>query len=341
MNVQVGADGPNSPVRKFSEIDTYLRPYPTHAIVATLHHPTQVYPNNTAFQRFLPTGPLAFLPLSPTSSTMVWSTTPSLAAAYKRLKSECLTLLVNAGFQINEEPLNRLNDLILNNDAAQTPMTASEIERYIRNANINENASISPDLATLPPTITSISSKSIASFPLRLSHASSYTNPEKRTILVGDAAHTIHPLAGQGLNMGLADVRALTDVWERTKLTGGDLGSGFEFRGYTRERYAKNQLMLTTTDALHHIFGSRNGVVNWVRGVGLEVINELGPVKKILMGGAGATVKEKKHAGWGSHASSGLEDWLGFKHTVGTAAGLAGEVAKNGLRAAVNALDRK
>jgi ubiquinone biosynthesis monooxygenase Coq6 len=274
---------------------------------------------------------------------MVWSTRPALAAAYKRIGAEGLTSLVNAGFQLHEAPLQQLNEMILSSDSNGAPLAVEEIDTYVRESNINGQASILPDQATLPPTITSISPKSIASFPLRLSHASTYTNPEKRTVLVGDAAHTIHPLAGQGLNMGLADVRSLADVWERTRMTGGDFGAGVELRGYTRERYAKNQLMLTTTDALHHVFGSRSGIVNWARGVGLDIINEIGPIKKVLMGGAGAQVggEQKRDGGWGGTAASGLEGWLGFKGAVGMAAGLAGEVAKNGLRAAANAVEKR
>jgi ubiquinone biosynthesis monooxygenase Coq6 len=84
LHAQVGADGPNSPVRSFSNIETFGHAYPTHGIVATLNH-GRLDSNHTAFQRFLPTGPLAFLPMTPTSSTMVWSTRPELAAAYKAL----------------------------------------------------------------------------------------------------------------------------------------------------------------------------------------------------------------------------------------------------------------
>jgi ubiquinone biosynthesis monooxygenase Coq6 len=78
------------------------------------------------------------------------------------------------------------------------------------------------DLSSFPPVVKSIDSRSIASFPLKLTHAESYIG--NRTALVGDAAHTIHPLAGQGLNMGLGDVRVLADVWEETVCKGGDLG---------------------------------------------------------------------------------------------------------------------
>lgn len=80
----------------------------------------------------------------------------------------------------------------------------------------------------LPPLVQSIQPGSVAGFPLRLSHAEAYIGDEAtgegRTALVGDAAHTVHPLAGQGLNMGLADVQVLTRTIEQAVLAGGDIG---------------------------------------------------------------------------------------------------------------------
>ena len=356
---QVGADGPNSIIRRYSDIESYGHPYPTHAVVATLHHQSSsLYPNHTAFQRFLPTGPLAFLPLSSTVSTMVWSTRPDLAAAYKKLAPEALTAVVNAGFSIQEDVLARLNERI-----KAEPLSAEEITLFLA-SNTPDSPFVS-DPPALPPTITSIPLRSIASFPLRLSHAETYLGD--RTVLVGDAAHTIHPLAGQGLNMGLADVRSLANVWETTRRTGGDFGARTGLLDYPRERYPANQLMLSMTDTLHHLFGSRLGPVNWLRGTGLDVLNEIGPIKKLLMGGAGASASSgadistrvrnerdgqydradageglgRRGRGWPMVAASGLEGWLGFKHVLGIAAGLAGEAAKNGLRRAADVLEKR
>jgi ubiquinone biosynthesis monooxygenase Coq6 len=211
--VVVGADGPNSPVRAFSGIKSFGHSYPTHGIVATLNH-RRMDTNNTAFQRFLPTGPLAFLPMSPTASTMVWSTRPELAAAYKAVGPEALCDLVNLGLYASEADLERLNVAILS-QGVSPEMIRAESERIMQSLSAE-------DIKSLPPPIESIVHKSIASFPLKLSHAESYIG--ERTVLIGDAAHTVHPLAGQGLNMGLADVKALGETWEKTKKVGGDLG---------------------------------------------------------------------------------------------------------------------
>lgn len=327
--VQVGADGFNSPVRKFSSIQSFGHAYPTHAIVATLEHPpSSIFPNNTAFQRFLPTGPIAFLPLSSTASTLVWSTHPTHAAAYKRLSPEALTHMVNAGYTMQELPLAELNQKILSADATGSPIDTETIKSLISAINIS-GGSLTSEEVILPPTIHAIPSKSIASFPLRLSHADEYLG--NRTVLVGDAAHTTHPLAGQGLNMGLADVRVLSETWEQVKRKGGDIGSKIDSAAYPKIRYPANQLLLTTTDTLHHVFASRSGPINWARGIGLDVINEIEPLKKALMENAGALPPKSGQAraeGWGSTAATGLEGWIALKGAVTAGIGLLGDTLR-------------
>lgn len=210
---QVGADGPNSPVRTFSDIDSFGHAYNTHGVVATIHHAPMS--NHTAFQRFLPTGPVAFLPLSDTTSTLVWSTTPELAKKYKLAGPDALAPLVTCAFYASEADLEALNASLLYGDAVDMSQIEQVTQQSLR-------VLATADLSTLPPPISSVDAKSIASFPLKLSHAESYLG--NRTVLIGDAAHTIHPLAGQGLNMGLADVRSLANVWEQTVQRGGDIG---------------------------------------------------------------------------------------------------------------------
>lgn len=342
-SVVVGADGPNSPVRKFSEIESFGHAYPTHGVVCTMHHPATTATrmrNNTAFQRFLPTGPLAFLPLSPEYSTMVWSTRPALAAAYTALGPTTLRYLVNLGFYApDESTINRINEMIL---AGQLP-PGGETEELLK-AELDYVLTHTPasELKQLPPLIDRIQGNSIASFPLKLSHAESYIG--KRTVLVGDAAHTVHPLAGQGLNMGLADVRSLTRVWENAAERGGDFGSSTALLPYATERYPANHLLLSTTDKLHHIFGTRIPVVNWARSVGLDVINELGPLKQALMGQVGADVDRKKSGGVGGglyeSAANGLEAWQSAKMVGRLAVDSGKALVKNGARQLLERLSR-
>ena len=240
---QVGADGPNSPVRAFAGITTHGWAYGTHAVVATLSHaPRGAFqpPNTTAYQRFLPTGPIAFLPLSPTESSMVWSTQPALAAALKSLDPSVLVNFINAAFRLPEVSIRYLHDLLLSSVALQKALTSDEVREEIlwreRSHNISATSAYSSALATrevgippedaesLPPLVTSIQPGTVASFPLRYSHADTYIGDGGRTVLVGDAAHTVHPLAGQGLNAGLADVQVLAQTIETALLQGGDVG---------------------------------------------------------------------------------------------------------------------
>jgi len=303
-----------------------------------MHHPpSPIYPNNTAFQRFLPTGPLAFLPLSEEASTMVWSTRPELAAALKKITPEALTVMVNAGYSVPESTLAILNERLL--ACPPESFTVGMINSIIQ----SQPALATSIDQTLPPSITSIAAKSIASFPLRLSHADTYTG--HRTVLVGDAAHTIHPLAGQGLNMGLADVRSLANTLEKAKQTGMDLGSDLAIRDYPKERYTENHIMLSATDHLNQIFGARNGVINWLRGTGLDVINEVGWIKKVFMAGAGAGVKVTD-TGAGAGPGAGKEAGLGWqgllanavegagqlRGVVGGVASMAGAMLKSSMR---------
>lgn len=319
--LQVGADGPNSPVRAFAEIDTFGHAYNAHGVVATLTHaPSLVYPNHTAFQRFLPTGPLAFLPLSDTASTMVWSTTPQLATALKKLSPEALTLMVNAGWTLPESDLGVVNDALLASDAAGSPLTLPALSSILSSL-----PDLAPTEAPLPPVVTSIDPKSVASFPLRLSHADAYT--AHRLALVGDAAHTTHPLAGQGLNAGLADARVLASVLAKASNVGADLGGITALAAYPRERYLPNHVMLAAVDKLNWVFGSRNPVVNWARGTGLEVFNELGPVKDFFMANAGSGASGSK-----SSLPSALADAAEAFQVVRGVAGAAGGMIASGLR---------
>lgn len=241
--LKVGADGPNSPVRAFAGITSHGWAYDTHAVVATLSHPPRASfqpQNTTAYQRFLPTGPIAFLPLSPTESSMVWSTKPPLAAALKALEPSILVSFVNAAFRLPEVSIRHLHELLLSSAASQKTLTANEVRDEIlwreRSHNISATSAYSSALSIrevgippegsecLPPLITSIQPGTVASFPLRYSHADAYIGDGGRTVLVGDAAHTVHPLAGQGLNAGLADVQVLAQTIETALLQGGDIG---------------------------------------------------------------------------------------------------------------------
>jgi len=244
--VQIGADGFNSPVRSFANIPSFGWSYDTQAIVATLsHRPRGAFegPNTTAYQRFLPTGPIAYLPLTPTISSLVWSTKPTLAAALLGCDPQVLALMINAAFRLPYVSIKYLHSRILEAHSAGSSLSADQVLQEIQwreqthgidnhstyaSAMVSHNTGIpSADSEFVPPIITSIQSGTMASFPLRFNHAESYIGegPGSRTVLVGDAAHTVHPLAGQGLNLGLADAECLVRCIKNSLLTGGDIGT--------------------------------------------------------------------------------------------------------------------
>ncbi|KAJ7672687.1 ubiquinone biosynthesis hydrox [Mycena rosella] len=301
----VGADGFNSPVRAFAKISSYGWAYDTQAIVATMVHPPRgafMGPNTTAYQRFLPTGPIAFLPLSPIVSSLVWSTKPPLAAALIASGPSVLASMINAAFRLPDVSMRYLNGLILDAHSSGTPATPPQIQGEIawreRSHGIEEtSAYASAFLATdnqgippsgaefLPPLVTSLQPGTVASFPLRFNHTDSYLGEDQysRTVLLGDAAHTVHPLAGQGLNLGLADVECLSRCIQDALLQGGDVGSRTALLPYAQERYFANHKIMSVMDKLHKLYSTSAEPLVWARSVGLEVVNEFDSVKAALM----------------------------------------------------------
>jgi ubiquinone biosynthesis monooxygenase Coq6 len=128
---------------------------------------------------------------------------------------------------------------------------------------------------------------SIASFPLKLRHADTYTG--ERVALVGDAAHTIHPLAGQGLNQGQGDAQSLVKTIEFAVSHGQDLGAQLSLESYNSERYAANHIILNVCDKLHKLYSVESGPLVPLRSVGLRAVNALGPLKNFFMEQASGT----------------------------------------------------
>lgn len=117
-------------------------------------------------------------------------------------------------------------------------------------------------------------------YPLRLLHASRYVQP--RLALLGDAAHVVHPLAGQGVNMGLADAAALVDAIVQARQRSADIGALRGLKRYERARKADNLEMLAMTDGLQRAFGLRNPAWDRARNVGMTTVNRLAPLKHLL-----------------------------------------------------------
>ncbi len=119
------------------------------------------------------------------------------------------------------------------------------------------------------------------SHPLGLQFAE--TAVTNRLVLVGDADHGMHPIAGQGLNMGYRDVAALVDVLQDARRVGLDIGSAAVLERYKRWRRFDNTLMLAVTDGLNRLFSNDIAPIQLARDVGLAAVDRMPPLKQMLM----------------------------------------------------------
>ncbi|KAK4992340.1 putative ubiquinone biosynthesis monooxygenase [Elasticomyces elasticus] len=271
----VGADGANSPVRNFAGIPSRGWDYNRHGVVATLQlSPQSVDEHRTAYQRFLPTGPIALLPLPGPYASLVWSTTPAHAAKLKALQPEDFVAMVNAAFRLTPTDLEYLHTI----PSGQTDEVSW---RQQHTPALTVSAQDGRPWLAHGTDVVGVQPGSIASFPLRMRHADTYTG--HRVALLGDAAHTIHPLAGQGLNQGLGDAQSLAACIAKAVATGGDIGSSWTLDGYNAERWAANNAIMGTVDKLHKLYSAGSGPVVWARSLGLDMVNRLDHVKGFLM----------------------------------------------------------
>ncbi|KAI6085402.1 ubiquinone biosynthesis hydrox [Hypoxylon rubiginosum] len=264
----VGADGANSPVRAFAGIESRGWDYGRHGVVATLELEGPGWGGDDmkiAYQRFLPTGPVAMLPMPGNYSTLVWSTTPSNAALLKSLSAKDFIALVNAAFRLSPVDLTFMHTLSSGQD--------DELSWRLQHTQFDSQA--------VPQTVVGVQEGTVASFPLKMRHADTYIG--ERVALVGDAAHTIHPLAGQGLNQGQGDVASLARTIEYAVSHGQDLGARMSLEPYNAERYAANHVLLGVCDKLHKVYSAGSGPLVPLRSLGLRAVNAMGPLKGFFM----------------------------------------------------------
>lgn len=264
----VGADGANSPVRTFAGIESRGWDYGRHGVVATLELEGSGWGGDDmkiAYQRFLPTGPVAMLPLPGNYSTLVWSTTPSNAALLKSLSTKDFIALVNAAFRLSPVDLEFMHTLSSGQD--------DELSWRLQHTQFNSQA--------VPQAVVGVQEGTVASFPLKMRHADTYVG--ERVALVGDAAHTIHPLAGQGLNQGQGDVASLARTLAHAASHGQDLGARMSLEPYNADRYAANHVLLGVCDKLHKVYSAGAGPLVPLRSLGLRAVNAMGPLKGFFM----------------------------------------------------------
>lgn len=224
----VAADGAGSPLRKLAGIGTRGRDYAQRAVVA--HVGTERLHEQTAWQRFLPSGPLALLPLADGRSSLVWSLPEAEARRVLALDDQAF-----------RDELGAASDFRLGRITGTTPRAA---------------------------------------FPLKLQLAERYQ--AERFVLLGDAAHAVHPLAGQGVNLGLRDVAELRDTLLAARLAGRDIGAAHVLRRYARRRRSADTLDALGFDALARVYAWQSPPLVAARGLGVRLLDHLSPLKRRL-----------------------------------------------------------
>ena len=203
-----------------------FKDYDHHALVATVK--TKEQHANTARQVFLPTGPLAFLPLSDEHThSIVWSTSP-----------------------------NHCDELLAMDDTAFNKAVMAAIDGQCG--------------------LCEVQSKRTA-FPLKMRYAQQWVSG--KVVLIGDAAHTIHPLAGLGMNLGLKDAAYLIELLTSDSK---EFASTRTLRDYERTRKLDAQKHIAMMQGLKELFEGANPVKKLIRGVGLSLVDNLGPIKHLF-----------------------------------------------------------
>jgi 2-octaprenylphenol hydroxylase len=209
----VGADGAGSLVRRAMGVDQQLWTYSQQGIVCVVQ--SSIPNRGMAWQRFMPGGPLALLPLQDGSSSIVWSRPDHEAAQ--------LLALDDAGF------LAKLQEAMA--VAGSTPGEQQSQFGQVLSCGLR------------------------SAFPLSMLLADHYA--AKSSVLVGDAAHVVHPLAGQGVNLGFLDAAALVETLLHNRKTGRPLNEERSLQAYARARRSESELMARGIHGLRSLFAAQ------------------------------------------------------------------------------------
>jgi ubiquinone biosynthesis monooxygenase Coq6 len=201
--LKVGADGGKSRVRELAGFKTTGWNYSQNAIICTVEHTSD---NHCAWQRFLPNGPIALLPMGDKFSNIVWTMSPPESNDRKSVTEEMFLKDVNSALDYGYGP-----------HPTSSSLGTGDMFSWLKmDATLSAN-----EFFEIPPKAIRLASERMV-FPLSLRHANSYAS--KRVVLIGDAAHTIHPLAGQGVNLGFGDAFSLSRVIAEGIALGSDIG---------------------------------------------------------------------------------------------------------------------
>lgn len=225
----VAADGGQSRVRQAVGLGVTSWDYEQQALVIYIE--TAYEQQDITWQRFVPSGPQAFLPLTGNYGSIVWYNSADEVRRLQALPYEQLLAELVAAF----------------------PDTLGEVKQIL----------------------------GVTSFPLRRQHAQHYI--KQGVALVGDAAHTINPLAGQGVNIGLLDAAALAEVLIEASQRGRDIASLDVLKDYEKQRRQENLKMMTVMDIFYHSFSNDILPVKLLRNIGLGFAQRITPVRNKVM----------------------------------------------------------
>jgi len=281
--VLVGADGGQSWVRESAGITRVGKEYEQNALTFTVALENAM--NGRAFQRYLSDGdPLALLPTyCPNHAVIVWSTSPETTSKWKNSSNEDLVRHLNdcllEGPQRipplleGNRPFQFLNEnSIFSNIVYGAERVLDTVHYGLAMASQHSKPSF-----ILPPKISTIASSKFT-FPLSCHNATSYV--KERIVLVGDAAHTVHPMAGQGLNLGLGDVDTLVTCLKKAHDSGMDLSSFLH--EYNSNRHKNISISLGGIHALQRLFQNQGAHLQHVKTFGINVVQNLGPLRRQL-----------------------------------------------------------
>jgi 2-octaprenylphenol hydroxylase len=224
----IAADGRHSPTRELAGIEIVSGDYRQTAIVANVD--TELSHRRTAWQRFLGTGPLAFLPLANGQSSIVWSCDDPLAEELLELDEGAFRDALGDAFE------HRLGAVTACSERRSFPLGWHQCDRWLGG----------------------------------------------RVLLIGDAAHSVHPLAGQGVNLGFSDVDCLLQAI-------GDCRGALpqkRLRRYERQRKSETWMAANSFSALKWIYGLERGGIPWLRDLGMRLVDATPPLKRELVGKA-------------------------------------------------------